>query len=130
MKNFSLQCKTACGGPVKAKKQCRHAFKKMPFVIRYAPDRCKFQEKCDKALLENDGLSEFFLDCYKKYKMCIKTVDNYAHALQFVPDYYKSQGMRNEAVSCSTSAVQFVTECYKTQEVSDKDDNTYIWLCF
>ena len=32
---------------------CKHAVKKLPFLIRYVPDQYKTQ--CDKAILENGG---------------------------------------------------------------------------
>ena len=35
---------------------------------------------CDKAILENDVIEEFFPDCYKNQKMCDRAVDNY-HSL-------------------------------------------------
>ena len=31
---------------------CKNAVKKLPFVVRYVPDRYKFQELCDKVILE------------------------------------------------------------------------------
>ena len=40
---------------LKTTKMCKHAVKKLPFVIRYASDRYKIQEVCDKAILENGG---------------------------------------------------------------------------
>ena len=35
------------------KKMCNHSVKKLPFIIRYARDRCKTQEMWDKVFLEN-----------------------------------------------------------------------------
>ena len=35
---------------------CKHAAKKMRFVIRYVPDQYKTQEMCDKPILENGGI--------------------------------------------------------------------------
>ena len=34
---------------------CKHAVKKLPFVIRYVPDRHTTQQICDKAIFENGG---------------------------------------------------------------------------
>ena len=28
---------------LKTKKMCKHAFKKLPFLIKYVPDQCKTQ---------------------------------------------------------------------------------------
>ena len=36
---------------------------KLPFVIRYVPDRYKSQQMCDKAILENGETLESFPDC-------------------------------------------------------------------
>ena len=41
---------------IKLKKMCKHAAKKMRFVIRYVPDQYKTQEMCDKPILENGGI--------------------------------------------------------------------------
>ena len=40
---------------LKTTKMRKHAVKKLPFVIRYASDRYKIQEVCDKTILENGG---------------------------------------------------------------------------
>ena len=46
---------------------CKHAVKKLLFVIRYVPDQYKTQEiMCDKAVLENGGTLKSVPDCYKK----------------------------------------------------------------
>ena len=34
---------------------CQHAVKKLPYLLRYVPDRCKTQQMCEKAILENGG---------------------------------------------------------------------------
>ena len=34
---------------------CKHAVKRLPFVIRYVSDRHKTQEMCNKAIVENGG---------------------------------------------------------------------------
>ena len=70
----------------KKKKMCKHAVKKLPFVIRYILDRFKTQHMCNKAISENGRTLESVPDWYKTQEMCDKTVDNYAHALEFVPD--------------------------------------------
>ena len=40
---------------LKIKKMCKHAVKKLAFVIRYVPDCYKTQQMCNKAILENGG---------------------------------------------------------------------------
>ena len=44
---------------------CKHAVKKLPFIIRYIPDQYKTQQMCDKALLENSRTLYSVPDCYK-----------------------------------------------------------------
>ena len=33
---------------LKTKKICKHAVKKLPYLLRYVPDRYKTQQMCDK----------------------------------------------------------------------------------
>ena len=35
---------------------CKHAVKKILFVVRYVPDQYKTQEMCDEAILETGGI--------------------------------------------------------------------------
>ena len=37
---------------------CKHAVKKLLFIIRYVPDQYKTQQMCDKSILENGGTLE------------------------------------------------------------------------
>ena len=37
---------------LKTKKMSKHAVKKIPFLIRHVPDKCKTQQMCNKAILE------------------------------------------------------------------------------
>ena len=39
-----------------------HAVKKLPFAIRYVPDRYKTQQMWDKAVIENDGMLKSVTD--------------------------------------------------------------------
>ena len=34
---------------------CKHAVKKLPYLLRYIPDRYKIPQMCDKAILKNGG---------------------------------------------------------------------------
>ena len=43
---------------LKTKKMCKHAVKKLNFVIRYVLDQYKTQQVSDKESLENDGTLE------------------------------------------------------------------------
>ena len=52
---------------LKTKKRCKYAVKKLPFVIRNAPDLL-----CNKAILENGGMLKFVPNCYKYKKIIIK----------------------------------------------------------
>ena len=44
--------------------------KKLPFVIKYGPDRYKTQQICDKVILKIGGMLMFITDCYKDQNMC------------------------------------------------------------
>ena len=48
---------------LKTKKMCKHAVRKLPFVIRYVPDRYNTQQMFNKAVLKNGGTLESVLDC-------------------------------------------------------------------
>ena len=37
---------------------CKHAVKKLLYLLRYVPDQYKTQQMCDKAILENGGTLE------------------------------------------------------------------------
>ena len=50
---------------LKTKKMCKHAVKKLSFVIKYVPDRYKTQGMCHKAVVENGETSKFVPDSYK-----------------------------------------------------------------
>ena len=47
----------------KTKKMCKHAVKKLPYLLRHVPDQYKNQKMCDKAILENGGTLKSVLDC-------------------------------------------------------------------
>ena len=63
---------------------CKHAIKKLPFVIRYVPDQYKTQQTCDKAILVNGEALKSVPNYSKNQQMSCKVVDNYPHALEFV----------------------------------------------
>ena len=49
---------------LKTKKICKNAVKKLPFAIKYVPDRYKTKEMRNKVFTENGGMLGFFPDCY------------------------------------------------------------------
>ena len=49
---------------------CKHAVKKLPYLLRYALDQYKTQQMCDKAILENVGILNLFLTA-KTIKKCV-----------------------------------------------------------
>ena len=51
--------------PLKTKKVCKHAVKKLLFLIKYVPDWYKTQKMCDKVVVENGGMLMFIPHCYK-----------------------------------------------------------------
>ena len=48
---------------LKTKRMCKHAVRKLPFVIRYVPDRYNTQQMFHKAALKNGGTLESVPDC-------------------------------------------------------------------
>ena len=60
---------------------CKHAVKKLPYLLRYVPHQLKAQQMCDKAILENGGTLNSVPHCYKNQEMCNKSVGNYPHSL-------------------------------------------------
>ena len=70
-------------------KMCKHAAKKLSFLIKYVPDWYKTQQICHKVTLKNGGMM-FIPDYYKDPSMCSKAVDKYAHALGSVPNCYRT----------------------------------------
>ena len=97
---------------------CKHADKKLPYLLRYVADQYKTQQMCDKAILENGGTLESIPNCYKNQEeMCNKAVDNYLHALEFVAECYKTQKMCNNAADTYPSTIKFVPECFDSRIV-------------
>ena len=64
---------------------CKHAVNKLPFLIKYVPDRCKTQQICYKVILRNDGMLMFIPDRYKDQNIYNRAVNNYPHALRSAP---------------------------------------------
>ena len=44
---------------LKAKKMCKHAVKKLPYLLRYVLDRYKTQQMCHKEIIENGTTLKF-----------------------------------------------------------------------
>ena len=61
---------------LKTKEICKHVVKKLPYLLRYVPDRYKTQKICDKAILANGGKLKSVPGCYKNQEMCNKAVNN------------------------------------------------------
>ena len=55
----------------KSKKMCKHAAKKLPFLIRYVPNQYKAQQMCDKTILENGWRVKSVPGCCKNKKYVI-----------------------------------------------------------
>ena len=56
---------------------CKHAVKKLPYLLRYVLDQYKSQQMCDKAILESVEILKSVPDCFNNQEMCNKAVDNY-----------------------------------------------------
>ena len=113
---------------LKTTKMCKHAVKKLHYLLRCVPDKYKTQKMCDKAILENGGTLKSVPDCNKNQEMCNKTVDNYSPALEFVPERYEAQKICDKAVDTYPSTTIFVAKCFMTQEMCDKAVNRYYFV--
>ena len=108
---------------------CKHAVKKLPFVIRYVPDQYKTQKMCNKAILENGRTLESVPDRYKTQEMCDKAVDNYADAFALIAIRLKICVIKPSILILLQSfSNSFVPECHKTQEMCDKAVSTCIFV--
>ena len=50
---------------------CHHTVKKLPYLLRYAPNQYKTQQMCD-----NGGTLKSVPDCYKNQEIYNKEVDS------------------------------------------------------
>ena len=50
---------------IKTKQMCKHAVKKLPFLIKYVPDWYKTPQMCDKVRQGNDEMLMFIPYFYK-----------------------------------------------------------------
>ena len=57
---------------LKTKIICKHAIKKLPYLLRYVPDQCKTKQMWDKAILQNVEHWTQFLTATKINKCLIK----------------------------------------------------------
>ena len=89
---------------------CKHAVKKLRYVIRYVANQYNTQQMHYKGILKNDGTLKSVSDCHKNLKMCNKAVDNFSHALEFVPDCYMIQNVSDKAVSTCPSTKKILPE--------------------
>ena len=105
---------------------CKHAVKKLPYLLRYVPNQYKTRQMCDKAILQNGGTLKFV----PNYKMCNKAVDNYSHELELVSERYKTQKMSDKSVSTYPSTIKFFPECIMIQELCDKSVNRCFFIWF
>ena len=55
---------------LKTKKMCKHAIKRLPYLLRYVPGQYKTQQMCDKPILGNVGKLKSVPD-YTKIKQCV-----------------------------------------------------------
>ena len=54
---------------------CKHAVKKLLFVIRHDLDRYQIQLMCEKDVIESGGTLWFVPDSFRNQRMCDKALD-------------------------------------------------------
>ena len=59
---------------IKTKQMCKHAVKKLPFLIKYVPDWYKTPHMCDKVRQGNDEMLMFIPYFYKDEKCVIMLI--------------------------------------------------------
>ena len=96
---------------------CKHAVKRLPYLLRYVPDKYKTEQMCDEAILENGGTLKYVPDCYKNQEMCNKVVENYPYTLEYFPECYKTKEMCRRAVRRCFFVSNVIPDKYKTQEI-------------
>ena len=52
---------------------CKHAIKKLVYLLGYVPDQCKTQEMCYKPILENAAILKNVFVCLLTHEMCKKS---------------------------------------------------------
>ena len=65
---------------------------------------------CDKAILENGGMSMLIPDCYKDQYLSNKAVDNHTDALGSGSDCYKTQKICDKAARTYSFTILFVPD--------------------
>ena len=76
---------------LKTNRMCKHAVKKLSYLLRHVPDWHKTQQVGDRATLENGRTFKCVLHCYKNQEKWNKAVDTYPHVLEFAFDCYMTQ---------------------------------------
>ena len=59
---------------IKTKQMCKHAVKKLPFLIKYVPDWYKTPQMCDQVRQGNDEMLMFIPYFYKDEKCVIMLI--------------------------------------------------------
>ena len=52
---------------------CKHAIKKLVYLLGYVSDQCKTQEMCYKPILENAAILKNVSVCLLTHEMCKKS---------------------------------------------------------
>ena len=73
---------------LKTKEICKHAVKKLPFLIRSVPDGYKNQEMCDRVDSEDPLWTVYCAYRYKTQRMCGEAVNDCGAALKFFRDRF------------------------------------------
>ena len=97
-------------GHLKTKKMCKHAVKKLLYLLKYVPNRHKTQQMHDNDIPENGGTLKSVPYCYKNQERCNKAFHNYPCALEFVPESFMTQEVCDKAVNTYSSTIKFVPE--------------------
>ena len=87
---------------------CKHAVKKLLFVIRHVPGRYKIQIICDKPILENGRMLESVPGQYNTQEICARVASEDTFLLKYCHDRYNTQEMCNKVVGDVLSTLKFL----------------------
>ena len=70
---------------------CNEAVDNYAHELKFVPDCCKAQKRCDKPLNTYASTVQFIRECYKAQEMCGKAVNRCFFVFDSIPDRYKPQ---------------------------------------
>ena len=103
---------------------CNEAVDNYAHELKFVPDCCKAQKRCDKPLNTYASTVQFIRECYKAQEMCGKAVNRCFFVFDSIPDRYKPQERYDRVIYEDAVMLLYCMYRYKTQyDVLDKKDS-------